>query len=629
MSESIRVLHVEDDPDFADLTATFLQREDDTFSVDSARNGTEGLARLASEHYDGVVSDYDMPGMDGIEFLEAVRENHPQLPFILFTGKGSEEIASEAISAGVTDYLQKGPGTEQFTLLANRARNAVETAQAKAEARQSQERFERLSNVFPDIAFYIDRDGQYVDFIAGESSPLLYDTAEQLMGHRFHDVLPAETADRFLATVRDVLETGTSQTIEYELEVQAGSRWFEAEIVPLRTTLAGRQAVIWVARDITARKERERQLARRNEHIEALHDVTHDLIQLDSREEIAERVVDALDEILEFPLAMVRYYDSEAGGLVPVAYNDYTEEVFERRPVFTPDQDSLSWRAFESGEPVIYDDVNDIETAVDSKTPLRSLMILPLGRHGTLNTGSTRPGEFGENNLISAKILATSAEAALTRIEHTDRLQRQNDRLDKFASLVSHDLRNPLNVAMLRLDLIGDEYESEHLDEIAQAHSRMEQLIEDLLALAQQGETVGETEPLRLADVLRQCWKNVETKRATVESQTEQTVYADRKRLMSVLENLFRNAVEHGSEDVTVTVGDLPDGFYVADDGNGIDADARDRLFESGYSTKPGGTGFGLAIVHEVIDAHGWNVRVTESDRDGARFEITGVDCTR
>lgn len=103
-SDTVRILHVDDEPDLADLAATFLEREDTRFSVDTAVNVTEGLAYLAENEVDCIISDYDMPGQNGIEFLETVRETHPDLPFILYTGKGSEEIASEAISAGVTDY---------------------------------------------------------------------------------------------------------------------------------------------------------------------------------------------------------------------------------------------------------------------------------------------------------------------------------------------------------------------------------------------------------------------------------------------------------------------------------------------------------------------------------------------
>ncbi|EMA10851.1 HTR-like protein [Haloarcula vallismortis ATCC 29715] len=131
MHRKVRVLHVDDDPGLAEVAGTFLEREGDGFSVQTATDVSEGLARLSEASFDCVVSDYDMPETNGIEFLEAVREQYPDLPFVLYTGKGSEEVASEAVSKGVSDYLQKGHGTDRYTLLANRIENLV--AQRRAE----------------------------------------------------------------------------------------------------------------------------------------------------------------------------------------------------------------------------------------------------------------------------------------------------------------------------------------------------------------------------------------------------------------------------------------------------------------------------------------------------------------
>ena len=133
MINTVRVLHVEDDGQFADLAETFLQRELADVTIQHADDPTEGMELLAESAVDCIVSDYDMPDINGIEFLEAVREEYPDLPFILFTGKGSEEVAGEAISKGVTDYLQKESGTDQYTILANRIRNTVEQHQVRGE----------------------------------------------------------------------------------------------------------------------------------------------------------------------------------------------------------------------------------------------------------------------------------------------------------------------------------------------------------------------------------------------------------------------------------------------------------------------------------------------------------------
>jgi len=143
MSEAIRVLHVDDDPAFLDLTRAYLEREAD-LSVVTADGAAEGLSTLDESEVDCVVTDYQMPGRDGIAFLWTVREDRPELPVLLFTGEGSETVASEAISAGVTDYLQKGVGSTQFEVLANRVRNVVDRHRATRETERLGRLFEAL-----------------------------------------------------------------------------------------------------------------------------------------------------------------------------------------------------------------------------------------------------------------------------------------------------------------------------------------------------------------------------------------------------------------------------------------------------------------------------------------------------
>ncbi|WP_418281807.1 ATP-binding protein [Halorubrum sp. DTA98] len=206
-------------------------------------------------------------------------------------------------------------------------------------------------------------------------------------------------------------------------------------------------------------------------------------------------------------------------------------------------------------------------------------------------------------------------------------LERQNDRLDRFASIVSHDLRNPLNIAQGRIDLaLETDGDDEGLAAAKRALDRMEALIEDVLRLARLGQPIDETERVTVGDVATDAWEMVETEAASlvVEGDGDCSIEADPLRLQQLFENLFRNSLEHGGSDVIVTLGPLDDasGFFVADDGAGIPEDVRDRLFEFGFTTSESGTGFGLAIVEEVVNAHGWSIRATDAEGGGARFEI-------
>ena len=215
----------------------------------------------------------------------------------------------------------------------------------------------------------------------------------------------------------------------------------------------------------------------------------------------------------------------------------------------------------------------------------------------------------------------------LERSKSNDRLERKRDRLEKVISVISHDIRNPLNTAAARTTLLADETESEHIEPIQRSLSRMGSLIDDLVTLAQNGLQVESPSELALEELAQKAWATTETTTATLRTHVgDLRVSADEPRLRQLLENLFRNAVEHAGSEVEVTVGTLEDGFYVADDGPGIPEDEHDRVFETGFTTSDGGTGFGLAIVEEIATAHGWTVGVTESAAGGARFEIHSVE---
>jgi signal transduction histidine kinase len=269
----------------------------------------------------------------------------------------------------------------------------------------------------------------------------------------------------------------------------------------------------------------------------------------------------------------------------------------------------------------------------NTETPISSELIVPLGEYALLNIGSTEPEAFSEADTERVQLWADTVTEAFARIDQLQRLKaredeltRQRDRLDQFASVVSHDIRNPINVASGRLKLAAEECDSEQLEIIDRALTRMEELIDDALVLARQGQTVGETEAVAIADLVSQCWGTVATADATIDCRSDAVIRADRSRLADVFENLFRNSVEHGDSDVSITVATTESGFSIADDGPGIPPDDRERIFETGYSTETDGTGFGLAIVREIVEAHGWEISVVDSEDGGARFEVTGVE---
>ena len=208
--------------------------------------------------------------------------------------------------------------------------------------------------------------------------------------------------------------------------------------------------------------------------------------------------------------------------------------------------------------------------------------------------------------------------------ERRERLEERNERLDRFAGVVSHDLRNPLEVADGSVRLARETGDVSHLERAERAHERMDRLVEDLLVLARAEDRSPSVDPVDLAARAEEAWRYVATDGATLDAPTELTVEAEPDRLSQLLENCFRNAIEHGGESVTVSVTALPDdaGFAVADDGEGFGEVDRDAVFDSGVTTASDGTGFGLSIVEQIAGQHGWSVRATDSESGGARIEF-------
>lgn len=229
---------------------------------------------------------------------------------------------------------------------------------------------------------------------------------------------------------------------------------------------------------------------------------------------------------------------------------------------------------------------------------------------------------------LDSDMLVRAMRYAIERKENQLELKRQNERLDNFANVVSHDLRNPLDIARGYSDMAQETGDLSHLDKVDTALNRMNDMIDDVLTLARQGDSVDETEEISFEDIIEDAWTTVDTKDCTLETpDTFPPFQADRSRLRQQLENLFRNAVTHAGEDVIIAVGALPEdyGFYVSDTGPGIPDENKTELFDQGFTTDDEGTGFGLNIVQQIAEAHGWSVRVTDSESGGARFEIYDI----
>ena len=628
MFRPIRVLHVDDRPEYSDILTSYLDGHDEPFDVVTETDPVVALQTLSDAEFDCLVSDYEMPKMDGLELLAAVQRRQPELPVILLTAKGNESVASEAIAAGVTDYIPKEDLTDSPEILAKRITNAVE--------RQTYSRqFETLVETLPGVVYRTrDTPEWETDFVGGNCESLTGYPADTIVAGEVtwgSDIIHPD--DR--ASVRDAvdtqLETGDTFELTYRiLSADGDKKWVNEH--GQRVAIEDGEAIFeGFITDVTALKKSERQLAQYSDTLEGLQRTTQQLLEATTPTAAAEIVIDGIESAFRFDTAGIWLATDDK--LEPVAQTERGQTLIGEPPTYSPAEQSLSWVAFVEGTTRRIESMADQPDRANPETPINSELIVPLGEYALLNIGSTEPEAFSEADAERVQLWADTVTEAFARVDQLQQLKtreaeltRQRDRLDQFASVVSHDLRNPINVASGRLKLAAEECDSDQLEIIDRALSRMEELIDDALLLARQGQTVGETESLVLCDLVAQCWQTVATAEAAIDCQTDAVIRADPSRLADVIENLFRNAVEHGTDSVQITVGATDTGFYIADDGPGIPPDEREQIFETGYSTNTDGTGFGLAIVREIVEAHGWAVTVGESEAGGARFDITGVE---
>lgn len=409
-----------------------------------------------------------MPGRTGLEYLRSLRGNDDGIPFILFTETGDEAVASEAISADVTDYVIHRAIGDPSPLLARKVCSAVEHRRTKRRMDRTARQLRSVAEATNDALWIFSADWGELHFINSAYESVFGQPAAELRAEprSFLDRVHHEDTDR---VERAMARASSGEHVRIEYRVNKSTElqsWVESRCTPVTDDEGETDFISGFSREITDRK----------------------------------------------------YYEAS--------------------------------------------------------------------------------------------------------------LVEKNEQLEQFASRVAHDLRNPLNVADGNVDLAREDDDGPYLETTARALARMDDLIDDLLTLAKRGATIDELSPIGFESLVRSSTENLLFPDSTLEIVGSGTIRCDPARTREALENLFRNALDHGGEAVTITVGvlEVRNGFYVEDDGPGIDPSDRETVFERGHTISEHGSGLGLAIVDRIVTAHGWEIEIAEGADGGARFEIVGPD---
>jgi PAS domain S-box-containing protein len=463
-------------------------------------------------------------------------------------------------------------------------RDISEQKERERQLEESERRYRTLVENFPNGAVTLVDENLRYQTVGGDPHDVADVTAAEIEGRPVREALPSELADELVPRYEAALKDGEASAFE----ATYNGSIFEFHVVPVRDDDGDVFAALGMSQDVTNRIENKRKLAESERRYRTL--------------------------VENFPNGSVALFDetytytAAGGALLDDLGHDPDDvvgtKIYDRYPEVVLDQLEPHFRAVFDG------DANRFEVDLGD----RDLVAYTL------------PVRNADDEIDAGMLVV---QDVTERKESEQRLQEQNERLESFASMLAHELRNPVTIGQIYTKQLPADGDAEAVDYIAEAFDRIEDMIDVMLILTRGQEAVDERTPVALSEVTREAWTDVDAPEAVIDIATDQIVQADETYIRHLFRNLFENAVEHGSADVTVEVGELPDGdgFYVADDGPGIPVEKRDRVFDEGFTTAGdnGGIGLGLAFVQKVAEVYEWDLSVTESESSGARFEFRNV----
>jgi PAS domain S-box-containing protein len=380
-----------------------------------------------------------------------------------------------------------------------------------------------------------------------------------------------------------------------------------------------------------------------------LNETAQRLMTTTATDELVSVVTESATTVLDLPITGVWWYDDQSNALVPASMTDEASSVVDDQPTFEAG-DSLAWRAFDDGAVRVYDDLQSVEGHHNPDTVLESEVIVPLGDHGVLLSGSTQQRAFSETDRSLLEVFGATIEEALDRTEREralretrEQLEQSNQELEQFAYAASHDLQEPLRTVSSYLTLLERRYRDdlddeamEFVDFAVDGAQRMQKMIQALLHYSRVGTHGDPCEPTDVGRVFEQVVRNlgvtIEESDATVDVPDDLgTVAGDESQLVQLFQNLVENGIKYSESDPHVAVSvQRRDGFLeyaITDDGIGMDPDQLDSIFEvfQRLHTRKefDGTGIGLSICRKIVDRHDGEIRVESTPGDGSTFSVT------
>ena len=580
------VLYVDDEQMFLELCQSYLEKSGE-FRIEITPSAQDAMDKIRHGSYDAIVSDYQMPEMDGITFLKEVRTNFGDIPFILFTGKGRENIVIEAINNGADFYLQKGGDAgSQFAELAHKIRKAIERRKTIEQLRESEAQlrlFKASVDWASDQVFWVGFEGNilYVNDSACRNTGY---SRDELLAMTVFDLDPDFTPEVNERANRSLIQKKTNLfTTRHRHKDGTIS---DVEIMANHVSKDGKDYSFAFVRDITQRKQTG----------EALRE---------SEERYRRLIAQSFDAVVMHQGGTVVFANDAAARLVKAR----SPEEMVGRPVRDFVDPTFCG--------MVKDRIKTMSSAPDAAVPLAEERFRCV-----------------DGTLVDVEVIATAAvyrgKPAVQvvgrdisgRKRNEAALRAANRQLTLLNSITRHDILNKVMVISGYLDLVKQEPLDPKIMAMMKVLESNTRSIGEHIEFTRIYQDLGSTEP-RWQDLSGMLPRSRIPREVALQADVgDLQVYAD-PILEKIFFNLLDNTLRHGKHATVIRISarESPEGLTILweDDGIGIPVQEKEKIFERGYGRN---TGLGLFLTREILAMTGITISETGEEGRGARFEI-------
>ncbi len=638
----IRLLLVDDEPLMLTVSKTFLEKDDADIECDTCSAAQEALEKLAVSSYDAIVSDYDMPEMDGIALLKAVRKADPDLPFILLTGRGREEVVIEALNYGADFYLQKSLEPKVlYAELASKIGYAVDRHRARESLRESErslaaeldtaqrlqqvstqliqaDRIEALYEQILDTAVMIMKS----DFASIQMLSPERGTVGELLLLGYRGFNPE--AARFWKWVRPDSESSCGKALRtrqrvivpdiQHCEFLAGSAdqetYLQTGIHAVQTTPLISRSGTLLGMISTHWRQPHEPTANELRSFDVLARQAADLIYRTWAEETLRKQAEMFQRLIDTIPAMIIVFDPK---LQKFQFNRALREILGWTEEYASKDDFM---AMAFPDPEYRAQVLAFLQSLESCW--RDLKVV--AKDGSLVESSWANIRLSDATRISIGIDLRERKKAVKALKDA------NKKLNLLTSITRHDILNQITALKAFLVLLEEQHHG--TAEAMEMFCNLEKIADTIhrqITFTGNYQEMGERDPewLQVAWVVKRAAQSVRLNGTALAVDTGALeIFAD-PMLEKVFYDLLDNAVVHGErvEHIRVTFHENGGAgvLLFEDDGVGVPASSKDKIFERGFGKV---TGYGLFLVKEILDITSLSIRETGEEGSGARFEI-------